>query len=56
MRVGIRHNDQKQVHNLSFDVGAQLHVLAVNTVQNGFQIVALARVLRIEQLKERLDK
>lgn len=56
VRVGICHDDKKQVHDLLFDIRAQGHVLAVNAVQNCFKIVAFTGILGIEQFKERFDE
>ena len=50
-------NDFKEhVHYLTFDVGAHLHKLAVDSVQNSFEIVTLSRVLTIKEFQETIDK
>lgn len=46
----------EHVHDLVFDVWTHLHEFAIHAVQDGFQIVTLARVLTIEKFKEAVDK
>ena len=47
---------EEHVHYLTFDVRAHLHKLAVDSVQNSFEIVALSRVLAVKQLQEAIDE
>ena len=47
---------EEHVHYLTFDVGAHLHKLAVDSVQNSFEIVTLSRVLTIKEFEETIDK
>ena len=47
---------EKHVHYLTFDVRAHLHKLAVDSVQNSFQIVTLSRVFTIKEFEETIDK
>ena len=47
---------EEHVHDLTFDIGAHDHKLAIDSVQNSFEIVALSRVLAVKQLKEAIDE
>ena len=47
---------EEHVHYLTFDIGAHDHELAIDSVQNSFEIVALSRVLAVKQLQEAIDE
>ena len=47
---------EEHVHYLTFDVGAHAHKLAVDSVQNSFEVIALTRVLAIKEFQETIDK
>ena len=37
---------------MTFDIGTHLHKLAIDPVQNSFEIIALSRVLAVKQFQE----
>ena len=41
---------------MTFDIGAHLHKLAIDPVQNSFEIIALSRVLTVKEFQETIDK
>ena len=41
---------------MTFDIGTHLHKLAIDPVQNSFEIIALSRVLTVEEFQETVDK
>ena len=47
---------EEHVHYLTFDIGAHDHELAIDSVQNSFEIIALSRVLAVKQFEETIDK
>ena len=47
---------EEHVHYLTFDIGAHLHKLAIDPVQNSFEIIALSRVLTVKEFQETIDK
>ena len=47
---------EENVHNLTFDVGAHAHELAIDSVQNSFEVVTLTRVLAVKQFEETVDE
>ena len=49
-------NFQEHVHYLTLDIGAHDHELAIDSVQNSFEIVALSRVLAVKQFQEAIDE
>ena len=49
-------NFQEHVHDLTLDIGAHDHELAIDSVQDSFEIVALSRVLAVKQFQEAVDE
>ena len=47
---------EEHVHYLTFDIGTHLHKLAIDPVQNSFEIIALSRVFTVEEFQETVDK
>ena len=47
---------EEHVHYLTFDIGSHDHELAIDSVQDSFEIVALSRVLAVKQFEETIDK
>ena len=47
---------EEHVHDLTLDVGAHDHELAIDSVQDSFEIVALTRVLAVKQFQEAIDE
>ena len=43
---------EKNIHDLLLDSGTDGHKLAVNTVQDRLEVVALARVFAVEKFQE----
>ena len=47
---------EEHVHYLTFDIGSHDHELAIDSVQNSFEVIALSRVLAVKQFEETIDK
>ena len=47
---------KKHVHDLTFDIGAHDHELAIDSVQDSFEIITLSRVLAVKQFQEAVDE
>ena len=47
---------EQHVHDLTFDVGAHDHELAIDSVQDSFEIITLSRVLAVKQFQEAVDE
>ncbi len=54
--VGFVDEAEENVVDGATDEGAKGHEVAVDTVQNGLQVVALARILRVKELEETQHK
>ena len=50
------HYFQEHVHDLTFDVGAHDHELAIDSMQNSFEVITLSRVLAVKQFQETIDE
>ena len=53
--IGIDDLEQR-IHDLRLDLLSQSHILTVDAMQDGLEVVALTRILAIEQLEEAVNK
>ena len=47
---------EEHVHDLTFDIGAHDHELAIDSMQNSFEVITLSRVLAVKQFQETIDE
>ena len=53
--IGIDDLEQR-IHDLRLNLLPQSHILTVDAMQDGLEVVALTRILAIEQLEEAVNK